>query len=358
MFRILIVLALTLSTGFAVAQPVETESSTNRSQRCPASVDTGELNALRLNGEGHCVVRFETERAALFLGEVFSSPSASGEITVMFRPRGGNDDEDAEKVAVSVYPPGRYEAVIQAENPGSAVVQFRVGLGRPTDDFEPNNLQSEAFDVDLPFAGIVHLSNGDADWFRIDPEPGGVIGIHLHTGYSYTGPHIGVYDRDGTEILITAATDWGVRGMRYVRSTGRPMFIAVWDTVSWGERDGYGYKTLEIVQYRPLSDPASARSLVTLGLEGEDPAFFQLDLIGEAIGVETVQADEAAEIARELAAAIQGRGMSFGTIMLWVLAALILGLVALSIWWQRHRIGQIATRAATTDEPDKPSETD
>lgn len=310
--RALLVLALCVAPLMAEAQT--TRSSTNRAARCPANVDLNELEAVRLGEDGRCVLSFTTERPGIFQSELFSYPSSTGAITVSFRQRGAE-----EALAPGVYDAGRYEAVLQAVNPGEAVVQLRLALARPRDPFEPNDTLEDAARVDLPFESVVHLTGGEQDWFRVDPALGGIVGVHLHIASDYQGPRIGFYEADGTEILVSNNSNWGVRGMRYVRSRGRPIFIAVWDTNNWGDENDNAYKRIEIVQYRPEGAPSSTRSLVALGLESEGPEFEQLDFIGAAIGVETVSAAEAEEIAEEIRAAVQRRGTNWGLIAIVIL---------------------------------------
>ena len=321
------------------------------------NVEVDRIVDVRLNDEGARVVQFRTENVGRLRADVFASPQSSGAITVTFQGRGGPDESDTEKSASPpvIFPAGRYEAIVQAENPGAAIIQMRFMADIPLDEYESNNSLEAATRIELPFNGLVHLSGADRDWFRVDPDAGGIVGVHLHTTYQFSGPQVGIYNSDGTQILVTDTTEWGYRGMRYVRSTGRPIFIAVWDSNNYGDGDATAFKGLEIVQYSPEGPPASARSLVTLGLESDDPASFQLDLIGLAIGVETVAANEAEGIARELKAAIDGRGLSLGAIVMWSLLMLLIALAGLSIWWQRHRINQIGTRNAKPDSASEPN---
>ncbi len=318
----------------------------------PQSVDIDQIEDVRLGDEGMRVLRFETDYVGRLRADIFSAPESAGIITVEFRERGASSDAPTGKTAApqDVFGAGDYEAVVQAATPGAAIIQLRLVSEIPLDEFEDNNSLETAYRVELPFNGLVHISGRDRDWFRIDPASGGIVGVHLHTDYQFEGPQLGFYDHNGTLLYETDATPWGHRGMRYVRAAGRPIYVVVWDSNDYGEGDVTAFKNLEIVQYSPEGAPASSRSLVTLGLESEDPASFQLDLIGRAIGVDTVAANEAEGIARELKVAIEGRGGSLRSTILWALLALVLGLAGLSIWWQRHRMAQIKAR---NPEPEK-----
>lgn len=301
------------------------------------NVDVGQIEDVRLGDDGRAVLRFRTEHTGRLRGDIFAAPTEAGVINVTFRERSASDDENKTETLPTVWEPGRYEAVVQAVNPGAALVQLRVSVDIPLDEFEPNDTRETAMRVDLPFAGVLRLSAGDSDWFRVNPDSGGIVGVHLHTSYSYSGPRIGIFDADGNQLLLTEATQWGHRGMRYVRATGRPLFIQLTDTNTYGEGDANAFKTVEIVQYSPEGAPASARSLVTLSLESDDPSIFQLDLIGDAIGVETVAADEAESVAQELETAIRGRRGGWGWFGLILLLLLVAGGGGYFFW--RHRKG-------------------
>ncbi len=295
---------------------------TAHAQGRPQTIDIDTIEDVALGEDGRRIVRFRTEHTGRLRADLFSAPESAGAISFTFREQGGG--EGAEPLP-AVVGPGRYEAIVQAVNPGAATVQINIWLDVPLDEFEPNDTQESATRIDIPFDGIIRLSHNEVDWFRVDTNPGSILGVHLYTGGSFTGLRIGVYDQSGTELYISDDNQWGTEGMRYVRTTGRPMYIAVWDSNQWADSDAAAYKTLIVRQYRPQGTPTSDNALVTLSVEGDSTASFQLDLIGDVIGVSTVEANEADAVARELRVAIEGRQSSF-----WMQVLMLLGLAVLA----------------------------
>lgn len=336
MMRVLLILALLLATGAAQVQ--------SRAQ----SIEPDRIEDVRLDDEGRATLRFRTEHIGRLRADIFSTPDTAGQITVSFRDPNAAPTSGKTAVRSPIWDAGRYEADVQAANPGSAIVQLRVSVDIPLDEFEPNDTRETAARVEIPFEGVIRISNGDPDWFRVDPPTGGVLGIHLHryNPQQLDGPRFRVFEGDGTLLLESAEAFWGYRGMRYVRATGRPLYIEASAPNNFGENDVDAFMGLEIVLYRPEGAPASARSLVTLSLEGEDPSMFQLDLVGEAIGVDTVAANEAGGVARELDTAIRGRKVNWGIAIAGLLALLVLGGGGYFVW-RRTRANVKAPRTET-----------
>lgn len=128
-------------------------------QNRPLNVDVDRIEDVRLNEEGRRILRFRTNRVGRLRADIFANPDSTGAISVTFRER-GNDDTDSDTPPSDVWGAGRYEAVVQAVNPGSAIIQMRVTLDVPLDEYEPNNSLETAARVDLPFRGMVQLNQG------------------------------------------------------------------------------------------------------------------------------------------------------------------------------------------------------
>lgn len=289
----------------------------------PQNIDVDTIEDVQLGDEGRRVVRFRTEHTGRLRADLFSAPESAGVISFTFREQGAADDADPLPAVVG---PGRYEAIVQAVNPGAALVQLNIWLDVPLDEFEPNDSMETALRIDIPFDGIVRLSNGDSDWFRVQPNAGSILGVQLYSGTGSSRQFVAIFDHNGDQIFASDDTPWGTSGMRYARATGRAMYIHLWDLNEWSDSDPSAYKTLNVREYRPEGTPASDNSLVTLSLDDTSSALFQLDLIGGAIGVDTVEANEADAVARELRVAIEGRQSS-----LWQQVLILLGLIALGV---------------------------
>jgi hypothetical protein len=286
------------------------------------SLDPERIETLRFDETGLAHVRVDIDHPGRPAFDLFAAPPGTGPVEIVLAGEG----EAAAKTQPRVLGPGRHDLDLRIEAPGDGVtveVQGRLRFDPPFDAFEPNDGWETARDIDLPFHRLVRVSRGDADWFRIDAPAGGVIGIHLHHfGGNYQGPRIEVLDHRGERIYQTADNNFAWRSMRYVRAEGRPIHIGLSDTVDWAENRAEAFKALEIVHYRPDIDVTG--SLVTLGLESEDPSFFQLDLVGEALGRPVRSADEAESVAAELGRAVEGEAGRSGV---WLLAALGLAAV-------------------------------
>tara|TARA_R110000868_G_scaffold64724_1_gene194320 strand:- start:15365 stop:16348 length:984 start_codon:yes stop_codon:yes gene_type:complete len=271
----------------------------------PQTVEPGAFETIRLDGEGRAVLRFDAEAPGLPAFDLMAAPDGLDAVTLS----APMSEEKGASTALVVLPSGRHELVLQgqARDDGQAMeIQGRLRLDPPYDGFEPNDNRDQARPIDLPFYQVIRLAEGDEDWFRIEAERGGVIGVHLHHAFDvYEGPQITFYEADGTQILQTATTVYGWRGMRYVRSEGRPILIRLTDSRAWRDNQPAAFKALEIVHYTPGA-PANG-TLVTLGLASADPSFYQLDLVGEAVGIEVRGAAEAEAVASELIRAVEAR---------------------------------------------------
>ena len=296
----------------------------------PQTVEPGVIEAIRLDAEGRAVLRVTARDAGLPAFDLLAGPAGLEGVTLLI----GEGDKQVAMVTPRVLGPGRHDLTIQgtARADGRAMeIQGRLRLDPPLDAFEPNDTREQARRIELPFYQIIRLSNGDPDWFRIDADSGGVIGIHLHHfGNGYEGPQIAVLDADGEIIFQTANNSFAWRGMRYVRSEGRPIYVGLNDSRGWEEGNAGAFKALEVVHYRP--NGAVNGSLITLGLANEDPSFFQLDLIGEALGARVRPAGEAESVASELARAA---GIAPRALWPWLMGAglLLLAVLAAAGFW-------------------------
>jgi hypothetical protein len=306
------------------------------------------IETVRFDEDGQARIRFDTNHPGVPGFDVFSAPADFGNVQIIL-PENSDAGDGADKTATAglsitrglIVTEGRHEVVLQAtplESGRTVEIQGRLRLDPLLDGFEPNDTYQQAQRINLPFHQIVQLSAGDLDWFRIDAPRGGIVGIHLHhTGDGYTGPGIEVLDHDGEQIFLTQDNSWSWRGMRYVRSEGRALYVGLRDQYAWSDdQTGGSYKSLEIVQYQAGLLPSGA--LVTLGLESEDPAFYQLGLVGEALGMPVHSADEAGAIAEELDRAVIGTAPTSTPIYLLILLG-VLVLVASggAYWWFQHR---------------------
>ncbi|WP_417497083.1 hypothetical protein [Maricaulis sp.] len=292
---------LVILSALALALALTPDAAAQR----PQTVEPGRFETIRLDGEGRAVLRFDARAAGLPVFDLMAAPDGLDAVTLSAPAR----DEKAASTALVVLPSGRHELVLQgqARADGQPMeIQGRLRLDPPFDAFEPNDHRDQALPIDLPFYQVIRLAEGDEDWFRVEAERGGVIGIHLHHGSGgYDGPQMTVMEADGTVIFQTDINAYSWRSMRYVRSGGRPILIRLTDSRAWRDNQAGAFKALEIVRYAP--DAPVNGTLVTLGVESEDPSFYQLALVGEAVGTEVRGADEAAAVASELTRAVEAR---------------------------------------------------
>jgi len=293
MWRLVIIPVIFLAAASSVA-----------AQR-PQTVDPGVFQTIRLDGEGRAVLRFDATAPGLPAFDLIAAPDGLGSVTLSPQV---TDVKGASSDLVAL-PTGRHELVLQgpARADGQSMeIQGRLRLDPPYDAFEPNDRRDQAHAIDLPFYQVIRLSEGDEDWFRVEAERGGVVGIHLHHAFGdYAGPQMTVFNADGTVIFQTGENAYAWRSMRYVRSEGRPILIRLTDSSSWSDSQVGAFKALEIVRYAP--DAPVNGTLVTLGVESEDPSFYQLALIGEAVGTRVRGADQAEAVASELTRAVDTR---------------------------------------------------
>lgn len=297
------------------------------------SVEADRIETIRLDENGQARLRLSVERASQPGFDLFSGPAGVAELSLVLDTGDTDDKSDASRPRVLA--PGRHEFTLSASDPataGDVEIQGRIRLDPPLDAFEPNDRYEDAVPIEIPFHQVIRLSDGDWDWFEVEAPRGGVIGIHLH-GWrgGYSGPQIQVLDTRGEQVLLTGTASWAWQGMRYVRARGGRLFVGVTDSNSWSDSDGGGFKALEIVHYLPMERVNG--SLITLGLDGEDPSFFQLDLVGEAVGQEVHTADEADAVAAELTRAVEA-GLRRGIpAWVWLLILLVLAGGGAGGWW-------------------------
>ncbi|MBI1235347.1 MAG: hypothetical protein GC188_01525 [Alphaproteobacteria bacterium] len=287
-------------------------------------LEAGEVAILRLNDAGETRVRIDLDHPSEVQLPVFAGPEAV--TTVFITPGAEADRAPSQRL---VLPSGRHDLVVSGGPVGESetVIQVRPQFLPPNDAFEPNDTPDTAWQADLPFHRVVRLSHGDWDWFRVDPGGSGILGVQLlgNRG-TYDGPRIRVVDAAGRELYISPPGTGGWNGMRYVRVDRGPVFVGVTDSSPWAEQQPDGFKTLEIRRIEPVTE-ISGR-LITLSVETDNPSFYQLDLVGEALGMDVRAADEADRVAAELGQVVRGEG--FGSSGQGRIIWLILGLALAS----------------------------
>lgn len=287
-------------------------------------------------------VRLDLDAAALVRVDVFAGDEAVQ--AVRLRRTNASDAADAagDLSDFLVLGPGRHDLDLVARgaaDPVAGRIQARISASPPNDGFEPNNRPDEAVEIDLPFNRIVRLSQNDWDWFLVDPPRAGVLGIQLHAWRSpYGGPLIRVETLEGELLYASPNSPGGWNGMRYVNVTGAPVRIGVTDTNNWRDNQWHGYKALEIVLIEPLGGMRG--QLITLGLEGGDAGWLQLAQIGQALGTELREANEAEAVSTELLRAVEGQaetGPGWSVLLLGGLAVLVLAGGGVWAWHRRKR---------------------
>ncbi len=266
----------------------------------------GEVTILRLDDAGEARVRVDLDFASEVVLPVFSGPEAVA--AVFITPAGTSDMAPAQRL---VLPAGRHELDVSGGpvGEGETVIQVRPQFLPPNDAFEPNDTPETARRVDLPFHRVVRLAHGDWDWFEVDPGGRAILGVQLlGLRGGYDGPQIRVVDAAGTDLYTSPAGTGGWNGMRYVRVERGPVFVGVTDSSPWAEQQPDGFKTLEILRVEPVTG-ISGR-LITLSVETDDPAFYQLGLVGEGLGMDVRAANEADRVAAELSQVVRGEGFS------------------------------------------------
>lgn len=303
---------LMLLPGIAVAQP---------------TLDLDEIETVKLDEDGKAEIRVRTDRPGVLRADLFSAPDSVGAIAVTFEPEQAVEGEEAPlpvPVGAMTVEKGRHTLLVSAANAGAANIQLRLMLEPPLDLYEPNDTRDAAVKLDTPFLGLVRVSAGDEDWFRVDAPRGHLIGVHLRTRSGYTGPAIAFVDGKGEVLQETARDNWGHRGMRYFKSEGRPVYIQITDTYNWGAEDWRAYRQLAIETYEP--DRSSPNVFVKLDMQEGDSSGEQIDYVGEAAGSRVSSAVEATEIAAELERAVTDeRGSNWGIYILVGLAGLLAG---------------------------------
>ncbi|WP_203294440.1 hypothetical protein [Maricaulis parjimensis] len=310
-------------------------------------VPVNEIIELEFDAETPTRVRVQLDAAALLRFDVFAGDEA---ITAVRIAQPGDTDETKQLTEFLVLGPGRHDLELVANggsDPVAGRIQGRISAGPPNDAFEPNDRPDEAVEIDLPFNRIVRLSQNDWDWFQVDPPRSGVLGIQLHAWRSaYPGPLIRVESLDGELLYASPNSPGGWNGMRYVNVTSAPVRIGVNDTNNWPENQWHGYKALEIVLIEPLGGMRG--QLITLGLEGGDAGWLQLAEIGNALGTELREANEAEAVSTELLRAVEGQSESGPGLLVWLLGGLgVLVLGGGGFWaWRRFRPANSSDDAA------------
>jgi hypothetical protein len=290
-------------------------------------------------------VRFELDAAAALHFDVFAGTDSIG--AVLLQAETGNAAEADKRPAAPflVLGPGRHTVDLVANGPDAEAagrIQGRLTAQAPNDAFEPNDTVETAARISLPFHRVVRLSDGDWDWFRIDPPRAGVLGVQMRAWRSaYQGPVIRILDADGEELYASPEGDGAWNGMRYVRVGRDPVFVGVSDTRAWRDNQTDGYKALEIVMIQPLDRMRG--QLVSLGLDAGDPGWLQLQEIGAGLGTELRAANEAEAVATELSRAVAGSSQG-GGLWLYGLAVLVLLIAAAGGVWLWRRRGQAQTQ--------------
>lgn len=303
-------------------------------------LELNEIVEIGFDAEAATRVRLELEEASLIWFDVFAGDDA---ITAVQLGQPASGEADTTLGSVLVLGPGRHDLDLVATGPGGPAagrIQGRISARPPNDGFEPNDTRDTAVEVDLPFNRIVRLSQGDWDWFLVDPPRAGVLGIHLHAWRSpYTGPLIRVESLDGETLYANPNTPGAWNGMRYVNVTGEPVRIGLTDGNNWPDHQWHGYKALEIVLIEPIG--AMRGQLITLGLEGEDGSLLQLAEIGHALGTELRAANEAEAVSTELLRAVEQRRPAGPGRLVWgllVAALLVLAGGGACVWHRRSAV--------------------
>lgn len=303
-------------------------------------LESGEVATLRLDDTGEARVRVDLDHASEVQLSVFAGPVAVA--TVFIAPARNADMAPVQRL---VLPSGRHELLVSGGpvGEGESVIQIRPQFLPPNDAFEPNDTPDTAWQANLPFHHVVRLAHGDWDWFRVDPGGRGILGVQLlgNRG-TYDGPRVRVVDANGVELYVSSPGPGGWSGMRYVRVDSGPVFVGVTDSSPWAEQQPDGFKTLEILRIEPVAE-ISGR-LITLSVETDDPSFFQLDLVGEALGMDVRAADEADRVAAELGQVVRGEGFGPGgqSRIIWLILGLALASAAAAALFilRRRRVGQ------------------
>ncbi len=289
------------------------------------SIDLDRIETIKLDEQGLALIRVNPPRTGILRADVFSAHEEAGSIYVEFEAEAESDGDTrlaAIPVGSKVVEKGRQILRVRSDGAVAGDIQLRLLLDPALDFYEPNNSLAKAVPVDAPFLGLVRVSAGDEDWFRVSAPRGHLIGVHLRTRSAYVGPVISFHDRNGEVLYATNNDEWGHRGMRYYRSEGQPIYVKVVDTYDWRLDDARAFRQLAIETFEPNRE--SANVFVKIDMGAVEGASNQIDFVGEAAGTRVASADEATEIAEELTRAVSASGRSGSGMLGWIGLAFVL----------------------------------
>jgi len=325
--RIICILALTITCAISVPAMAKTE------------VDLDIIETIKLNAKTPTSVQINVPKTGLLRADIFSTSGITGTVHIAFQidKIESSDNEFINPAKTSkVVNKGRYTADIWAEGNQVGEVQVRFTLDPALDIYEPNDSLSQAKSITTPYLGLVRVSAGDEDWFRVDVPSGNIIGAHLRTQSQYAGPEISFHKVSGELLYGSSKDEWGHRGMRYYRSEGKPVLIKIIDNYDWNPHDVRAFRQLAIEAYPPASNGTNL--FVKIDMNAAVNSSTQIDFISAASGSRTASAAEADEISTALQEAFRPNKIS---LRLSIIISAI-GLIALLglgwLYWRKQKV--------------------
>jgi len=323
--RIVALLALTTACVFCAPATAKT------------SVDLDKIETIKLNAQTPTSVQVYAPQTGLLRADLFSTSGITGPIHIEFQADKIDDPENGlndAPIISKVVNKGQHTANIWAENGQTGQVQVRFTLDPALDIYEPNDTLVTAKPIITPYLGLVRISAGDEDWFRVDAPRGNIIGAHLRTRSQYSGPEISFHNVDGELLYGSSKDEWGHRGMRYYRSEGMPVLIKIVDHYAWGAEDVRAFRLLAIEAYPPASDATNLFVKIDMNAAANSAA--QIDFISAASGSRTASAAEADEVSKALKEAFNSDKFSISIRMIIGIIGLIVLLgMGWLFWWRQ-----------------------
>ena len=324
--RIIIMLLLPLVFALSVSVTAKT------------SVDLDKIETIKLNAQAPTTVEIYAPQTGLLRADLFSTSGITGPVHIEFQAAKTNDSDSGLSdvpVRSKVVNKGRYTVDIWAENGQTGHVQVRFTLDPALDIYEPNDTLDAAKSIITPFLGLVRVSAGDEDWFRVDVPKGNIIGVRLRTRSQYKGPEISFHSVSGELLYGSSKDEWGHRGMRYYRSEGKPVFVRVIDSYEWNTEDVRAFRQLAIETYPPSNNGTNLFVKIDMGSAVNSAA--QIDFISAASGSRTASAAEVDEISDALKEAFRPNKLSLRTGMVVGIIALLASLGLGWLYWRRQK---------------------
>lgn len=312
------------------------------------------IERINLSEGGPALIEVKTDRPGVLRADIFSTKGLTGAINITHAkpdPDAG-DTTPTLKVGQTALPKGTHRIQVSSANNQAGSVQIRFLLDPALDIYEPNNSLSTAHPITPPFQGLVRVSAGDEDWYKIDVPKGHVIGVNLRTRSDYTGPVISFHKADGTVLYESQKNQWGHRGMRYYRSEGDPVFIKVIDTYNWRANDVRAFRLLDIDAYAP--NPDSANLFVKIDMNASGESATQIDYVSEAVGSKVASATDASDISTALNSAIEDNTDTTNWPRLLIILAL-LALACLGGWMVYKRTSSKPDNVTDAPPEDSPN---